>query len=234
MSGEATDTAIPATPAGSAAAAVVPATDRVLLVHGLWNAAWWLAPLAWRLRRLGFRVETFGYPSIVGGPEPALEALAARLRGGPPRHLVGHSLGGLLALEVLRREPRLPVARVACLGSPLRGSGTAHALAAHPRLAWALGRSSALLQAGCASWDGRVPVGMVAGDVARGIGRLLAAVGADSDGTVALAETRLPGLAAHCSVHASHTGLVFSAAAARQVAAFLRYGAFLDTDAGPP
>jgi pimeloyl-ACP methyl ester carboxylesterase len=208
-----------------------PPCDRVLLVHGLWNASWWLAPLAWRLRRAGFQVETFGYPSIVGGPEPALAGLAERLRGGPPRHLVGHSLGGLLALEVLRRNADLPVPRVVCLGSPLRGSGTARALASRPRLAWALGRSSTMLLDGCGAWEGRVPVGMVAGDVPRGIGRLLAAVGTDSDGTVGLAETRLPGLSASCRVHASHTGLVFSAQAARQIAAFLRTGAFLQAQA---
>ena len=209
------------------------ACDRVLLVHGLWNSAWWLAPLAWRLRRLGFRAEIFGYPSIVGGPEPAIEALVARLCGGPPVHLVGHSLGGLLVLEALRRAPDLPVVRAVCLGSPLRGSGTARFLAGRPRLAWALGRSGALLCQGCAPWDARVPVGMVAGDVARGVGRILAAVDEASDGTVALAETRLPGLAAYCQVHASHTGLVFSAAAARQVASFLRTGAF-DVEAGAP
>ena len=74
---------------------------------------------------------------------------------------------------------------------------------------------------------------MIAGDVARGIGRLLGAVGAESDGTVGLDETRLPGLAAHCRVNASHTGLVFSAQAARQVAAFLRDGAFEGGGPGP-
>ncbi|MBO9715404.1 MAG: alpha/beta fold hydrolase [Pseudoxanthomonas sp.] len=220
---------MPATAA--AVAPEAPPCNRVLLVHGLWNASWWLAVLAWRLRRSGFEVETFGYPSIVGGPEPALAALAERLRDRPPRHLVGHSLGGLLALEVLRRNADLPVARVVCLGSPLRGSDTARALASRPRLAWALGRSSVLLRAGLDAWEGRVPTGMVAGDVPRGIGRLLHAVDAESDGTVALAETRLPGLSASCRVHASHTGLVFSAQAARQVAAFLRTGAFLDAEA---
>ena len=38
------------------------------------------------------------------------------------------------------------------------------------------------------------------------------------------------GLAAHCVVPASHTGLVFSAHAARQAAHFLREGRF---DSGP-
>lgn len=224
-------------PPDPVADATAPGADagcrRVLLVHGLWNASWWLAPLAWRLRRLGFQVETFGYPSIIGGPEPAIAALAARLRGGPTRHLVGHSLGGLIALETLRRVPGLPVARVVCMGSPLRGSRTAQALAARPRLAWALGSSRALLQSGCTAWAGAVPVGMIAGDVAHGIGRVLGAIGVDSDGTVALDETRLPGLAACCRVHASHTGLVFSARAAQQAAAFLHTGAFLGSDGTP-
>jgi hypothetical protein len=71
---------------------------------------------------------------------------------------------------------------------------------------------------------------MVAGNVARGIGRLITRFGGESDGTVALEETRLPGLAAHCVVPASHTGLVFSAHAARQAAHFLREGRF---DSGP-
>ena len=43
-----------------------------------------------------------------------------------PVALVGHSLGGLVALEALRRQPDLPVSRVVCLGSPLRGSGTVY------------------------------------------------------------------------------------------------------------
>ncbi|TWH15308.1 MULTISPECIES: alpha/beta hydrolase [Pseudoxanthomonas] len=201
--------------------------ERVLLVHGLWNSPWWLLPLALRLRRLGFEVEDFGYPSIVGGPEPAIANLVERLRAGPPCHLAGHSLGGLVALEALRRAPDLPVRRVVCLGSPLCGSATARLLAAHRRLAWLLGRSAPLLLCGCQPWSGRAELGVIAGEVPRGVGRLLAAVGTDSDGTVALAETRLPGASAYCRVRASHTGLVFSAEAARQVAAFLRAGAFL-------
>ena len=75
-----------------------------------------------------------------------------------------------------------------------------------------------------------MPVGMVAGNVARGLGRLITRFHGQSDGTVALEETRLPGLAAHCVVPASHTGLVFSTHAARQAAHFLREGRF---DGGP-
>ena len=198
----------------------------VLLVHGLWNAKLWLTPLAWRLYRAGFKVSGFGYPSIVGGAEAAVEALIEHLRSGPERDLVGHSLGGLIALEALRRAPELPVRRVVCLGSPLHGSEVARTLGRHWSTAWVLGRSRHLLESGCPPWQGSAQVAAVAGTVAHGVGRLLARFDGPSDGTVAVAETRLPGLADHCLVAASHTGLVFSRPAAGQAAAFLRHGRF--------
>ncbi|MGA6181058.1 esterase/lipase family protein [Stenotrophomonas sp. NPDC077421] len=200
-------------------------TPPVLLLHGIWNARAWVGPLAWRLRARGFTVDTFGYASVFGGPDVAVPQLLERLRDSGPVSLVGHSLGGLVALEALRRQPDLPVSRVVCLGSPLRGSGTARSLADH---GWslALGRSSELLLDGLPAWEGRAQVGLIAGSVPHGLGSLLGAMGEASDGTVALDETQLPGLTDHCVVPASHSGLVFSPDAARQTAAFLRDGRF--------
>ncbi len=184
-------------------------TPPVLLLHGIWNARAWVGPLAWRLRARGFQVHAFGYSSVFGGPDVAVPQLLERLADAGPLSLVGHSLGGLLALEALRRNPQLPVQRVVCLGSPLRGSGTARSLSDH---GWglALGRSSEL----------------IAGSVPHGLGSLLGAMDDASDGTVALAETRLPGLTDHCVVRTSHSGLVVSPDAARQTAHFLRHGQF--------
>ena len=125
-------------------------TQRVLLLHGIWNAKAWLAPLARRLRNEGMEVEVFGYPSVLGGPDIAVPRLIARLRGSQSVSLIGHSLGGLVALQALRSEPDLPVDRVVCLGSPLRGSGAARGLASRPWTSPALGRSAGLLQAGFA------------------------------------------------------------------------------------
>jgi pimeloyl-ACP methyl ester carboxylesterase len=199
---------------------------RVLVLHGIWNADLWVRPLAKRLAQAGFDAQVFGYQSIASAPQVAFTRLAERLRDGPPTHLVGHSLGGLIALETLRRNVDLPVPRLVCLGSPLQGSATAHALL---QRGWTgtLGRSGPLLDRGCQPWRGPTQVGMVAGDVPRGIGRLLGGIGPESDGTVELAETRLSGLADHCCVRTSHTGLAFSPLAARQVVAFLQQGRFL-------
>lgn len=201
-------------------------TRRVLLVHGLHNTRWWLRPLAARLRRAGFEPEPFGYASVFGGPEPAIPALIERLRESPVHGVIGHSLGGLIALEALRQAPDSAVQRVVCLGSPLRGSRVARQLAARPWARPLLGRSAALLQTGLAQWNGAAALGVIAGDVAQGMGRLFARLDDASDGTVVMEETRLPGLADHCVVHCSHTGLVFSADAAAQAAHFLCHGRF--------
>jgi len=199
---------------------------RVLLVHGLLNASSWLRPLAARLRAQGFDTELFGYSSLLDGPQRAVPRLAERLRRKRFDAIVGHSLGGLVALEALRETPDAAVARVVCLGSPLRGSLTARNLAARAWTKPLLGRSAGLLQGGLERWDGTAEVGLVAGDVARGVGRLFARFEGGSDGTVGLDETRLPGLADHCVVHSSHTGLVFSREAVAQSAHFLRHGRF--------
>ncbi|RZA21366.1 MAG: alpha/beta fold hydrolase [Lysobacteraceae bacterium] len=207
-----------------ASSATVP--PRVLLVHGLLNASSWLRPLASRLRAQGFVPELFGYSSLLDGPQHAVPRLVERLRREPVDALVGHSLGGLIALEALRGAPELVVPRVVCIGTPLRGSLTARNIAARPWTRPLLGRSAQLLQGGLERWGGTAAVGLVAGDVARGMGRLFARFEGGSDGTVGLDETRLPGLADHCIVHSSHTGLVFSREAVAQAAHFLRHGRF--------
>ncbi len=204
------------------------ATRPVLLIHGIWNARLWLLPLARRLRSAGFDARIWGYRSVFDDPAHAARMLADRLRGGPEVDLLGYSLGGLVALEALRLEPDLPVRRVLCLGSPLCGSCTARSLGAHRWSSPVLGRSARLLQRGLDGWSGAAEVGVVAGCVPRGLGRLLSAVDPDSDGTVAIVETRIPGLRDHCVVPASHSGLLLSRQAARQAACFLRSGRFED------
>ncbi len=84
---------------------------RLLLLHGYLSG-----PAAWDpLRReLGDDAETFApaLPGYGGAPDPAaytLEALAEALDGtldeARPDHLLGHSLGAILALELARRHP---------------------------------------------------------------------------------------------------------------------------------
>lgn len=97
----------------------------VVLVPGFLGTDWYLLELYGWLGRLGYRP----FLSRIGRNAECLETLSRRLletgetaRGATARpvHLVGHSLGGLLARSVAVRRPDL-VASVVTLGSPFRG-----------------------------------------------------------------------------------------------------------------
>lgn len=204
-----------------------PLSHPVVLLPGLWMPGAAMQWFAAQLKAGGLAPSIFSYPSVAGGPEAAVPRLVRRLRQLDAAHVVAHSLGGLIALQALCADPELPVARMVCLGAPLRGSGAATGvLTQFPAASVMLGRSAALLQQGFACWEGRVEVGAIAGRVPRGLGALFAGFSGEHDGTVAVEETQLPGLADHVVVQASHSGLLFSAEAARHTIAFLRDGRF--------
>lgn len=201
-------------------------TRRVVLLHGLWMPG---ASMAWharQLRKAGYDPRVFAYLAVADGPHAAVAALLEHLH--EPADILAHSLGGLIALRALQQHPQLPVRRLVCLGSPLCGSAAAAGLARRSLTAAALGRSAGLLRQGCTPWQGRAQIGMIAGNVRFGLGRFFSDDGGDSDGdgTVAVAETRLPGLSDHVLVPASHSGLLISAQASHQAIAFLQHGVF--------
>ena len=203
-----------------------PPTRHVLLIHGLWMPPLAMRRFASRLREKNCSTDTIGYRSIVGSTASAVQRTLDRLRERPPTDIIGHSLGGLIALEALRADPSLPIARVVCLGTPLCGSGVAKAMSRRALTTLYLGRSAALLRAGCIALPAGVEVGMVAGNRPRGLGALVARFDGAHDGTVSVDETRIPGLADHIVIDASHSGLLFSAEAVRQALGFLEHGRF--------
>ena len=201
--------------------------ERVILLHGVWLRAFTLARLAARLQAAGYEVERIDYASVARGPVAGIAELTRRCaRCEAERvHVVGHSLGGLVALEAMRADRSIARGRVVCLGSPLRGSRAARVLASGRATRWMVGRSGELLGRGIERCVDGVEVGVVAGVLPAGIG-FFAGLPKPHDGTVALEETRIDGLADHCTVRTTHSGLLFSDEAARQTIAFLRTGRF--------
>ncbi len=91
---------------------------------------------------------------------------------------------------------------------------------------WLMGQSAQALFEGIGAWTGSRSVGVIAGSLPFGLGAAMGALGAPHDGTVAVEETRLPGIADHCTITTSHTGLLFSSEVADLTIGFLRTGRF--------
>ncbi|MBN8480955.1 MAG: alpha/beta hydrolase [Xanthomonadales bacterium] len=202
--------------------------EHVILLHGIWMRGFTLAPFARRLRAQGFAsVETFDYASVGASLDHAIERLQSRIAAqGGAVHLVGHSLGGMVAVAAAARRTDRRGGRVVCLGSPLLGSAAARGLGRVPVARRAMGRSAEVLASGFERWHGVGELGVIAGRTPLGLGRFVGALSGLHDGTVSVAETQLPGITDHCIVAATHSGLVFSDEVARLSAAFLRHGRF--------
>ena len=70
-------------------------------------------------------------------------------------------------------------------------------------------------------------VGIIAGTLPLGFGKLFANFDGEHDGTVAVSETNLEGAKDHLRIRVSHSGLLVSRDVADQAAAFLKRGEFL-------
>lgn len=205
--------------------------ESIVLLHGLWMRGFALAMLHRRLMEAGFRVHRFDYLSVAATQQRILDQLQTRMSAlageADAVHLVGHSLGGLLALRACLHG-ELPPGRIVCLGSPLKGSAAARGFAAWGRGGEVLlGHNRELLEQGFERWDGPREVGMIAGRMPLGLGAVLGHFEGEHDGTVAVEETRLAGLTDHCVVESNHTSLLFSPDVARLAAEFLRHGHFV-------
>jgi len=200
----------------------------VVLAHGLWVPALAMTPLAARLHAAGLRCRLFGYP----GRERPLEAHAERLarfaRSVGPAHFVGHSLGGLVVLQALEQHRSVAAGSVLLLGSPVRGNFAGRRLAQHGWGRWFLGASEPLWREGrSARWTRPEPLGVLAGSLPIGLGRLLGALPGANDGVVRVEETAVEGMRERVVLPVGHSAMLVSARVAAQVVSFLSDAHFL-------
>ena len=206
----------------------------VVYVHGLWMTGLEGAFLRRRLaKELNAATPMFAYRSIRAGIAANASLLTRRLRRlrVETLHLVGHSLGGLVICKMFEElgDDSLPPGRVVLLGSPVAGSRAAHNLAGWKLGKLIMGRTvrEELLVHRDRQWTHNRDLGVIAGTLSVGLGRIVNSDPGHSDGTIYVDETRIPGMKQHLVMHVSHTGLPFSAAVAAQTAAFLRSGEFV-------
>jgi len=204
----------------------------VVLQHGLWRTEASMNWLERTLREHGYEVWNPGYPSLRGTVEEHAARLAAvveTIHRQPVDELsfVGHSLGGLVIEEYLRRPDARPVQWLVHLAVPHRG-----ALLADLRKHWFVFRlvmgDKAALQLSPGDPLHEKPIlrqeraGVLIGT--KGVGN--ASLPGDDDGTITLAEADLPFARDRLVVPFGHTRITLSREVAHEVLHFLRHGAF--------
>lgn len=207
----------------------------VILAHGLWVPGLVMKPLAARLERAGFRCHVFSYLGAARPMQAHVERLARLARETGPAHFVGHSLGGLLITETLRRHAEIAAGRVVLLGTPARGCYAGRRLARFRLGRWMFGHSAEYwpeLHAASgrvARWTRPEALGIVAGSLPLGLGRAFGRLPGVNDGAVCLEETTVDGMAGRVVLPVGHSAMLVSAKVAAQVAAFLSNGKFIAT-----
>jgi pimeloyl-ACP methyl ester carboxylesterase len=208
------------------------ATETVVLVHGLWMTGIELGLLRRRLtHEHGFDVQVFIYPTLHGDPASICTELAETVRRAPGArvHLVGHSLGGAFVFRALQQCAANITGNAVLLAAPLNGSRAAQGALRWPMLRPLLGSHvvEELAEPCGRSWHGPPALGAIAGSRPVGTGQFFAHFDEANDGTVAVRETIIPGLADHIVLPHSHIGMLFAADTAQNVAHFFRNGRFL-------
>lgn len=212
----------------------------VVLLHGL-NRSWRaMRTMAKALQEAGFSTVNVDYPSQAGTIE-VIAPLAVdtgliecRATGASRIHFVTHSIGGILIRYQNEHAPIPDLGRVVMLAPPNQGSEIVDKTRDWPGFEIFSGAAGAQLgtdddsvpkQLGPVDFD----LGVIAGTGTINI--FTSALLPDpDDGKVSVASTRVDGMKDFLVVGNSHRYITRSEVVTRNAAAFLRTGAFLDSD----
>jgi len=159
--------------------------EMIVLVHGIWMHGLAMSYMAQYFKEQGFQTLRISYDFLKNSPpENALQ--------GKTLHLVGHSLGGIVILHLMKNHPDLNIGKIVLVGSPVRGSTVAKRIHGNQLLRPLLGRSAEGGLLGDAPvYDGHRPLGIIAGTGKFGLGALFYPSNEKGDGVVTLKETLL-------------------------------------------
>lgn len=195
----------------------------VILVHGLGAPKLTMSPLRWKLDRVGYRTQNWGYPSTRDSIETHANRLAdtlhfvSRDRSLSHIHLVTHSMGGILTRVALLKHGFPKLHRIVMLAPPNRGSHAARLAA--PMFGWVC-KPLKELSDSRDSFVHSLPDFRSFEEIELGI------IEAKRDAVVTAESVKLDGQADHVEVNSRHGTLPWNPQAIRCVSSFLEFGRF--------
>jgi pimeloyl-ACP methyl ester carboxylesterase len=210
--------------------------ERVVILHGIGMNPLRMAWLNLGLRRAGYDTLNLAYPSlrqdIAGCARHVAETIERRtIRPHLKTHFVTHSMGSLVALEIMQQKLISDVSRAVLIAPPYRGSEVADYLAQnflYRRLFGPAGQQ--LTTTYRKTIDYAIPkdteIGVIAGTRAWEYPLFLKIMKPSGvhDGLVSVASTQIPGIKDHITIRMSHSFLLEKSVA--QTVQFLTQGRF--------
>ena len=196
----------------------------VVLAPGLWMPGTAMVLLAARLLRAGYRPRVFSYHGR--SPFEANVERLALFSKNNSSHFIGHSLGGVLILEMLNRHPEIGTRSALLLGAPVRGCFAGRRFGRHHAGRWMMGGCGPLWEEREARWRRPAPLGVIAGTQPLGLGRAFGRLPGENDGVVCVSETTVDGMTARALVPQGHSMLIVSGQVGRLVERFLSSARF--------
>ncbi len=197
---------------------------KIVLLHGLGGSRLDMVPLAFRLKRLDYQVENWGYSSLGARIEDLSERVSDRLVGlqstlgtDDAIHIVTHSMGGIIVRAALQRRHYPAVHRIVMLAPPHQGSHTARKLS--PYLRW-LAPSLQQLSDAPDSYVNALTNSFVRRGVEFGI------IEAERDRVISKGAVRIDGYRDFATVDGHHGILTWYPVTWQLVERFLRFGSF--------
>jgi hypothetical protein len=173
--------------------------EMVFLLHGIGKGKYDMAALARRLRREGYAVVNWGYPSTELSLADLADKLAEQVERFPNYkiHFVTHSMGGIVVRTYFSRHTLQNPGRLVMIAPPSQGAELAQFFGNWPIYQYLMGPAGQELRPGDAGKciaAGIPPVefGIIAGGTGTRIG-INPLLPGDNDGTVTLESTKLEG-----------------------------------------
>lgn len=210
--------------------------ETIVLVPGMYSPRVVMMLMARRLREQGFSTLVLSNRFLSETPAENAQRLLQQIRAldTASLHLLGHSLGGIVIMHLLRlnselaERDQIPVGRVVLMAAPVRGSELAALLFKKRWFRPLLGKSvnEGLLGNVPLALHGR-QTGVISGSSRRGISALFFKLTGTNDGVVSQSETELDDAFDVVCIPQSHALMLFSKESVEKSAAFFRYGRFV-------